>query len=73
MSITAGPLAAERAYVHTKSAIITGRLAGGQLVSESAIGAELGVSRTPVHEAFLRLDARISWSWRHARGQSSDR
>lgn len=51
------PVAAERAYEHTKARIITGDLAGGQLISEAVIGEELGISRTPVHEAFLRLDA----------------
>ncbi|KQR99437.1 GntR family transcriptional regulator [Williamsia sp. Leaf354] len=57
MTVNAGPVAAERAYAHTKAQIISGGLAGGQLVSEAKIGAELGISRTPVHEAFLRLDA----------------
>ncbi|MFC9549997.1 GntR family transcriptional regulator [Rhodococcus sp. NPDC056960] len=52
-----GSAAAERAYAHTKSQILNGDLVGGQLVSEGNIGAELGISRTPVHEAFLRLGA----------------
>lgn len=47
--------AAERAYLHTKSAILRGTLGGGQLLSEAQLGIELGISRTPVHEAFLRL------------------
>jgi DNA-binding GntR family transcriptional regulator len=50
-------LAAERAYRYTKDLIIRGELPGGQLVSEGKVCGELGVSRTPVHEAFLRLDA----------------
>lgn len=49
--------AADRAYTYTKERILRGDLAGGQLVSEGQIGGALGVSRTPVHEAFLRLDA----------------
>ncbi|HET6499815.1 MAG TPA: GntR family transcriptional regulator [Amycolatopsis sp.] len=49
--------AAERAYHYTKERILRGDLAGGELVSEGQIGGMLGVSRTPVHEAFLRLDA----------------
>jgi len=49
--------AATRAYAHTKSAILAGRLAGGSLVSEGEVATELGVSRTPVREAFLRLEA----------------
>jgi DNA-binding GntR family transcriptional regulator len=48
---------AERAYVYTKDLIIRGRMKGGQLISEGQICGDLGVSRTPVHEAFLRLDA----------------
>ncbi|MBP1327600.1 DNA-binding GntR family transcriptional regulator [Leucobacter exalbidus] len=47
---------AERAYQHTKQAIIHGDLAPGAMISEGQIAEELGISRTPVHEAFLRLD-----------------
>jgi DNA-binding GntR family transcriptional regulator len=47
--------AAERAYEHTKRLIIRGDLPGGTSVSEVAICDELGISRTPAHEAFLRL------------------
>ncbi|MCF8603504.1 GntR family transcriptional regulator [Gordonia sp. HY442] len=50
-------VAAERAYTTTKSRIISGDLPGGSLLSEVAVSAELGLSRTPVHEAFLRLEA----------------
>ncbi len=49
--------AAERAYEHTKRAIIRGELEPGAMISEGLICQELGISRTPVHEAFLRLDA----------------
>lgn len=49
--------AAESAYSRTKDKIIRGELAGGSLLSEAHIGADLGISRTPVHEAFLRLEA----------------
>ncbi|GII57840.1 GntR family transcriptional regulator [Planotetraspora thailandica] len=49
--------AAGRAYTHVKTRILSGDLAGGTLVSEVQVGMELGLSRTPVHEAFLRLDA----------------
>lgn len=48
---------AERAYLHTKTQIIRGVLPGGRLISEGQICDELGISRTPVHEAFLRLAA----------------
>lgn len=49
--------AAERAYEYTKRLIIRGDLAGGTSLSEVAICEELGISRTPAHEAFLRLAA----------------
>ena len=49
--------AAENAYAHTKRLILSGDAPGGTLLSEAQLGAELGISRTPVHEAFLRLAA----------------
>jgi DNA-binding GntR family transcriptional regulator len=49
--------AAERAYESTKDAIIRGDLAAGTMTSELLVGQQLGLSRTPVHEAFLRLAA----------------
>ncbi|QDQ97110.1 GntR family transcriptional regulator [Tomitella fengzijianii] len=49
--------AADRAYQHTKDAIIRGDLPGGTALSEVTVCTELGLSRTPVHEAFLRLAA----------------
>jgi DNA-binding GntR family transcriptional regulator len=52
-----GQAAAERAYAYTKRQIITGALAGGARLSEGRICEELDLSRTPVHEAFLRLAA----------------
>jgi len=51
------PAAADRAYDHVKRAIIRGDLPGGTAISENALCQEIGVSRTPVHEAFLRLAA----------------
>ena len=48
--------AAERAYAHTKQRILHGEL-DGELLSEGMVAEELGVSRTPVREAFLRLQA----------------
>ncbi|AMM22575.1 hypothetical protein AX769_20445 [Frondihabitans sp. PAMC 28766] len=47
--------AAERAYSDTKLRILRGDLPGGSSLSEIAVCGELGLSRTPVHEAFLRL------------------
>jgi DNA-binding GntR family transcriptional regulator len=49
--------ASERAYSETKRRIIRGDLAGGTSLSEVTVCQDLGLSRTPVHEAFLRLAA----------------
>lgn len=48
---------ADRVYAHVKEKIISGALIGGELLSEGEVAAELGVSRTPVREGFLRLEA----------------
>ena len=40
-----------------KELIVTGELPGGELISEGEIALRMGVSRTPVREAFLRLQA----------------
>lgn len=48
---------AESVYQRILEAILSGTLASGVELSEVAIAAELGVSRTPVHEALLRLAA----------------
>ena len=55
MSITLS--AAERAYRWVKDRILSGSLAGGELISEGEVAASLEMSRTPVREAFLRLEA----------------
>jgi len=54
---TSAQAASDRAYDHVKRAIIRGDLPGGTAISENALCQEIGVSRTPVHEAFLRLAA----------------
>jgi DNA-binding GntR family transcriptional regulator len=51
------PSAAERAYRHLKRAILEQVHPGGSLVSEGEIAEATGVSRTPVREALLRLEA----------------
>jgi DNA-binding GntR family transcriptional regulator len=50
-----GRSAAERAYQHVKTLVLSGALSGGSVISEVTLSRELAVSRTPVHEAFLRL------------------
>lgn len=49
--------ATERAYCHTKSMILEGTYQGGELLSEGDVATALGISRTPVREAFLRLES----------------
>jgi DNA-binding GntR family transcriptional regulator len=49
--------AKDRALSYVKGRILTGALAGGELISEGEIAEALGMSRTPVREAFLRLEA----------------
>ncbi len=49
--------AANRAYTYTKDRILKGDFVGGELLREVQICETLGVSRTPVHDAFLRLAA----------------
>ncbi|SDR92188.1 GntR family transcriptional regulator [Microlunatus soli] len=49
--------ASERAYSDVKERILSGELAGGELISEGEVAELLAMSRTPVREAFLRLQA----------------
>jgi DNA-binding GntR family transcriptional regulator len=49
--------ASDEAYSTVKELIVTGELPGGELISEGDIATRMGVSRTPVREAFLRLQA----------------
>jgi DNA-binding GntR family transcriptional regulator len=49
--------AKDRALAYVKNRVLTGEFAGGELITEGEIAAALGMSRTPVREAFLRLEA----------------
>jgi DNA-binding GntR family transcriptional regulator len=49
--------ATETAYAFAKQGILDGRFAGGELISEGEVAGQLGLSRTPVREAFLLLEA----------------
>ena len=49
--------AAARAYEHVKQRLLDGRYAGGVLLSENELARQLGISRTPVRQAFLQLEA----------------
>jgi DNA-binding GntR family transcriptional regulator len=48
---------AERAYQHLKQRILSREYAGGSLLTEGEVADAVGVSRTPVREAMLRLAA----------------
>lgn len=52
-----GGTAKDRALDYVKARVLTGAFAGGDLISEGEVAAALGMSRTPVREAFLRLEA----------------
>ncbi|MGY3567129.1 GntR family transcriptional regulator [Sinomonas sp. RB5] len=49
--------AAERAHAALADAIVSGALAPGALITEGEQSAVLGMGRTPVREAFLRLSS----------------
>ncbi|SFL18498.1 transcriptional regulator, GntR family [Streptomyces pini] len=51
------PPAAERVYTHVKQAVLERRYEGGTLLTEGELAKAVGVSRTPVREALLRLEA----------------
>ena len=58
MSTTERPPAAkDRAYAYVKERILDGAYPGGELLSEGEVAEALAVSRTPVREAFLLLEA----------------
>lgn len=54
---TKSPPAADRAYTHVKRAILDRTYEGGTLLTEGEVADEVGVSRTPVREALLRLQS----------------
>ncbi len=49
--------AARRAYAFVKERLLDGRFANGTLLSENALARQLGISRTPVRQAFVQLEA----------------
>ena len=46
----------EQAYSEIKGRILAGRYRPGEIFSESAMVADLGISRTPIREALVRLE-----------------
>ncbi|MFI9029648.1 GntR family transcriptional regulator [Streptomyces sp. NPDC053560] len=53
---TKQPPAAERVYAHVKQGVLERRYEGGMLLTEGELAEAVGVSRTPVREALLRLE-----------------
>ncbi len=49
--------ASERAYAALRARVVSGAVPGGTMLSEGEVADQLGMSRTPVREAFLRLQA----------------
>jgi DNA-binding GntR family transcriptional regulator len=47
--------ATERAYTFTKGRVLDATFPGGELITEGEVADALGMSRTPVREAFLQL------------------
>jgi DNA-binding GntR family transcriptional regulator len=50
------PPAADRVYAHVKQGVLERRYEGGTLLTEGELAEAVGVSRTPVREALLRLE-----------------
>ncbi|MCK8676202.1 GntR family transcriptional regulator [Streptomyces lichenis] len=50
------PPAAARVYSHVKQAVLDRRYQGGTLLTEGELAEAVGVSRTPVREALLKLE-----------------
>src|SRR5918997_1056796 len=48
--------ATDRAYAFTKGRVLDSTFAGGDFITEGEVAEALGMSRTPVREAFLRLE-----------------
>jgi len=49
--------AAARVYAHVKERLLDGTFPGGALLSENELSQKLGLSRTPVRQAFVQLEA----------------
>src|SRR3954464_4318377 len=49
--------AASRVYAYVKERLLDGTFPGGALLSENELSQQLGLSRTPVRQAFVQLEA----------------
>jgi len=66
--VTRPPSLSEMVLDQIRELIVTGRLGLGEQLSEGALAEQLGVSRTPVREAFLRLETENMVEVRPQRG-----
>ena len=57
MAALRGKPTRERVYLYVREQILRGRFLGGCFIEEEEISSALGLSRTPVREAFHRLEA----------------
>jgi DNA-binding GntR family transcriptional regulator len=55
-SAPSGGSAAARVYAHVKERLLDGTFPGGSLLSENEMSQRLGLSRTPVRQAFVQLE-----------------
>lgn len=55
--MSSGASAVARAYAHAKARLLDGSLGSGDWLTEGEVADALGISRTPVREAFLHLQA----------------
>jgi DNA-binding GntR family transcriptional regulator len=56
-SAAASGSAGARVYAHVKERLLDGTFPGGALLSENELSHQLGLSRTPVRQAFVQLEA----------------
>ena len=54
--LSTGPSLSDQAYRALREMIVDGKLAAGERITERALGDLLGVSPTPIREAFRRLE-----------------
>ena len=47
---------ADQVFEHLETDILSGKYGRGEILTESKLSAELGVSRTPIREALRRLE-----------------
>lgn len=56
MSASSEVTAAQKAYQSVKARILSGELPPSEMITEGEVAHQLGISRTPVREALLRLE-----------------